>query len=81
MGEALLTVNVAMIFICFSVCLTPIKLWYQLWQNHLRNEGFVSQDHIEGFSAKQEYKKHITYSIQYHIYEIQVELLHISAMY
>jgi hypothetical protein len=25
-----------------------------LWQNHLRNAVFVSQDHIEGFSAKQE---------------------------
>jgi hypothetical protein len=25
-----------------------------LWQNHLRNEGFVSQDHIGGFSMKRE---------------------------
>jgi hypothetical protein len=25
-----------------------------LWQNHLRNEGFISQDHIEGFSMKRE---------------------------
>jgi hypothetical protein len=36
------------------VCFTPILLWYQLWQNHLRNEGFVSQDHIGGFSTKLE---------------------------
>jgi hypothetical protein len=26
----------------------------KLWQNHLRNEGFVSQDHIGGFSTKRE---------------------------
>jgi hypothetical protein len=26
-----------------------------VWQNHLINEGFVFQDHIEGFSAKREY--------------------------
>jgi hypothetical protein len=25
-----------------------------LWQNHLKNEGFVSQDHIGGFSTKRE---------------------------
>jgi hypothetical protein len=25
-----------------------------VWQNHLRNEGFVSQDHIGGFSTKRE---------------------------
>jgi hypothetical protein len=25
-----------------------------MWQNHLKNEGFVSQDHIGGFSTKRE---------------------------
>jgi hypothetical protein len=25
-----------------------------VWQNHLRNEGFVSQDYIGGFSTKRE---------------------------
>jgi hypothetical protein len=27
-----------------------------LWQNHIKNEKFVSQDHIGGFSVKWEYK-------------------------
>jgi hypothetical protein len=42
------------IFRCFSVCLTLSCSDYQLWQNHLRNEGFISQDHIKGFSVKLE---------------------------
>jgi hypothetical protein len=36
-------------FIVTSMFLSSI-----LWQNHLRNEGFVSQDHIGGFSTKRE---------------------------
>jgi hypothetical protein len=36
-------------------------------QNHLRNEGFVSQDHIMGFSVKREYTNTTHISIQHHI--------------
>jgi hypothetical protein len=39
-----------------------------MWQNHLKNVGFVSQDHIGGFSMKWEYTNTSHTSIQYHIW-------------
>jgi hypothetical protein len=45
-----------------------------LWQNHLRNKGFISQDHIGGFSMKQECTS--THIQAYNtIYEIQVKVI------
>jgi hypothetical protein len=46
---------------CRSRCVGPrrsptgdsLRGW--VWQNHLRNEGFISQDHIRGFSVNWEY--------------------------
>jgi hypothetical protein len=34
---------------------TSIKPHTTVWQNHLKNEGFVAQDQTGGFSAKREY--------------------------
>jgi hypothetical protein len=36
---------------CLAV---PMCTIMRMWRNHLRNEGFISQDHIGGFSMKQE---------------------------
>jgi hypothetical protein len=42
-----------------------------------KNEGFVSQDHIEEFSMKQEYINTIHISVQYHM-KFKLKLLHIK---
>jgi hypothetical protein len=48
----------------------PICRILPVWQNHLRNEGFIDQDQIGQFSAKREYNEH-TISIQYHIFRVK----------
>jgi hypothetical protein len=52
-------VIVVVIFRCFNVCLISILLRFQLWENDLKNEGFVSQDHIRESLMKREYAKTI----------------------
>jgi hypothetical protein len=45
----------------------------EVWQNHLRNEGFISHDRIGGFSVKREYTN-ITH--KYTIpYKVQVKVI------
>jgi hypothetical protein len=73
-GYSFLTKNVVLVFRCFHACFTLILLWYQLWQNYIRNKGFVSPDHIEGFSTKRDCTN--THIQAYNtIYEIQVKVI------
>jgi hypothetical protein len=46
-------------------------------ENHLRNEGFISQDHIGGLSMKREYMNTTHISIQYHM-KFKLKLLQIK---
>jgi hypothetical protein len=48
-----------------------------VWLNHLRNEGFISQDHIGGFLTKREHINTTHISIQYHI-KFKLKLLQIK---
>jgi hypothetical protein len=47
-----------------------------LWQNHLRNEGFISEDQIRGFSMKWECTNTSHKSIQYNILSLSIVITH-----
>jgi hypothetical protein len=49
-----------------------------MWQNHLKNEGFVARDHIRGFSMKREYANTTHTSIQIPYMKFKLRLLHIK---
>jgi hypothetical protein len=56
--------------------LKPSQGCSEVWQNHLRNERFISQDHIRGFSMKREYINTTHTSIQYHIWSLNWVITH-----